>query len=89
VVAEGRAGLEREVREGDAEEEPGAELRVDQAGVLPDEAEPRPGGVGALLDRPRVDVGERLDRVPRERGECVGERAEPRAEHSVESSPCA
>ena len=50
---------EREVGEHDAEEEIGAEARVDQAGVLADPAEPGLGRERALEHRARVDVAAR------------------------------
>ena len=62
-----RVGLERSVHDDLAEEQPRAELGVDQAGVLADPAEPGVLRVDALLHRAGVDVARGLERLGRHR----------------------
>ena len=55
---------------------------MEQHRVLADPAEAGPGGEVSLEERPGIDVGARL-RSGRERGDQVGERAEPGLDDAV------
>ncbi len=68
--------FERQAADDLAEEDPGAERRVDDAGVLADPADARVPREDALLHRPRVDVGARVEWL----GGCVAHPREQRLE---------
>src|SRR5437899_8988241 len=83
LVERGLVGLERQAAHDFGEQDPGAEVRVDDARVLADPAEAGILRVDALLHRPGVDIRSRVERLrvllahPRE------ERVEPPADDVV------
>ena len=63
-----RVGLERQAGDHDAQEQPRAQLGIDEAGVLADPPEPGVLRVHAFLHRAGVHVGQRVERLARTPG---------------------
>src|SRR5262249_58448890 len=83
LIERRRIDLERQAADDGGQEDERAELRVDDAGVLPDPADARMLRVDALLDRSGVDVRARLERLGPRRPHPPDERLEPRADDVV------
>src|SRR5262249_50778609 len=83
LIEAGRIWIERKAREDLREKDPGTQIFVDQAGVLPDPSDTGVLRVDGLLDRPRVNVGASLEVFIRDRSQPFDQSDEPPLDHGV------